>query len=86
VAAEAALPAGTLVRSPIVGTAYLAAEPGAAPFIRVGATVKPGDTLVIVEAMKVMNAISATTGGTVKAVLVDNGQPVEYDQPLVVIE
>lgn len=85
-AAEPALPAGTAVRSPIVGTAYLAAEPGAAPFVRVGAQVSAGETLLIVEAMKVMNAISAPAGGTVKAVLVDNGQPVEYDQPLVVIE
>jgi acetyl-CoA carboxylase biotin carboxyl carrier protein len=74
------------VKSPIVGTAYLSAEPGAAPFIRVGATVKAGDTLLIVEAMKVMNAIPAPAAGTVKAILVENGQPVEYDQPLVVIE
>lgn len=85
-AAESALPAGNAVRSPIVGTAYLAAEPGSAPFTRVGSTVKAGETLLIVEAMKVMNAITAPTAGTVKAVLVDNGQPVEYDQPLVVIE
>ena len=69
-----------------MGTAYLAAEPGAAPFVRVGAQVSAGETLLIVEAMKVMNAIAAPSGGTVKAVLVDNGQPVEYDQPLVVIE
>lgn len=74
------------VKSPIVGTVYLAAEPGSPPFIRVGSTVKAGDTLLIVEAMKVMNAISAPAAGTVKAVLVENGQPVEYDQPLVVIE
>ncbi|MET0371036.1 MAG: acetyl-CoA carboxylase biotin carboxyl carrier protein [Sphingobium sp.] len=85
-APEATAPAGNAVKSPIVGTAYLSAEPGAAPFIRVGSTVKAGDTLLIVEAMKVMNAIPAPAGGTVKAVLVDNGQPVEYDQPLVVIE
>ncbi|WP_242125976.1 acetyl-CoA carboxylase biotin carboxyl carrier protein [Sphingobium sp. Sx8-8] len=78
--------AANAVRSPIVGTAYLAAEPGAAPFAPVGATVKAGDTVLIVEAMKVMNAITAPTAGTVKAVLVDNGQPVEYDQPLIVIE
>ncbi|MET0249882.1 MAG: acetyl-CoA carboxylase biotin carboxyl carrier protein [Sphingobium sp.] len=84
-AAEAGAPANA-VKSPIVGTVYLAAEPGSAPFIRVGSTVKAGDTLLIVEAMKVMNAISAPTAGTVKAVLVENGQPVEYDQPLVVIE
>lgn len=85
-AAEAALPAGTVVKSPIVGTAYLSAEPGAAPFARVGAQVKAGETILIVEAMKVMNAIPAPSSGTVKAVLVDNGQPVEYDQPLIVIE
>ncbi|KMS62627.1 acetyl-CoA carboxylase biotin carboxyl carrier protein [Sphingobium wenxiniae] len=84
--AEAALPSGTTVRSPIVGTAYLAAEPGAPAFAAVGSTVKQGDTVLIVEAMKVMNAITAPTSGTVKAVLVDNGQPVEYDQPLIVIE
>ena len=78
--------AANAVRSPIVGTAYLSAEPGAAPFAAVGATVKAGDTVLIVEAMKVMNAITAPNAGTVKAVLVDNGQPVEYDQPLIVIE
>jgi acetyl-CoA carboxylase biotin carboxyl carrier protein len=73
------------VKSPMVGTCYLCPEPGAAPFISVGSQVKPGDTLVIIEAMKVMNPITAASGGTVKAILVDNGQPVEYDQPLVVI-
>ncbi|OJW70755.1 MAG: acetyl-CoA carboxylase, biotin carboxyl carrier protein [Sphingomonadales bacterium 63-6] len=73
------------VKSPMVGTCYLSSEPGAAPFVKVGDTVKAGDTLVIVEAMKVMNPISATAPGTVKAILVENGQPVEYDQPLVVI-
>ncbi|HUD91959.1 acetyl-CoA carboxylase biotin carboxyl carrier protein [Sphingobium sp.] len=85
-AADAALPSGNVVKSPIVGTAYLSAEPGAAPFARVGAQVAAGETILIVEAMKVMNAITAPTAGTVKAVLVDNGQPVEYDQPLIVIE
>ena len=85
-AAELAAPAGTLVRSPIVGTAYLSAEPGAAPFARVGAQVAAGETILNVEAMKVMNAIPAPSSGTIKAVLVDNGQPVEYDQPLIVIE
>ncbi len=85
--AEAAAPAAAnAVRSPIVGTAYLSAEPGAAPFAAVGSAVKAGDTVLIVEAMKVMNAITAPSAGTVKAVLVDNGQPVEYDQPLIVIE
>lgn len=84
--AEAAVPAGTLVRSPIVGTAYLSAEPGSAPFARIGAQVAVGETVLIVEAMKVMNAIAAPVAGTVRAVLVDNGQPVEFDQPLIVIE
>ena len=72
-------------KSPMVGTAYLAAEPGAENFISVGDKVAVGDTLLIVEAMKVMNPITAETSGTVKAILVENGQPIEYDQPLVVI-
>ncbi|MCF8706872.1 acetyl-CoA carboxylase biotin carboxyl carrier protein [Rhizorhapis sp. SPR117] len=74
------------VKSPMVGTVYLTPEPGAAPFIAVGAQVKAGDTLLIVEAMKVMNPITAPVAGTVKAMLVENGQPVEFDQPLVVVE
>lgn len=73
------------VKSPMVGTVYLAPEPGAANFADVGKTVKAGDTLVIVEAMKVMNPILAPKAGTITAVLVENGQPVEFDQPLVVI-
>lgn len=85
-AAPAEAVAANAIRSPIVGTAYLSAEPGTAPFASVGSTVKAGDTVLIVEAMKVMNAITAPNAGTVKAVLVDNGQPVEYDQPLIVIE
>lgn len=72
-------------KSPMVGTVYLAAEPGAANFIKVGDTVSEGDTLLIVEAMKVMNPITADKAGTVKAILVENAQPVEFDQPLVVI-
>lgn len=72
-------------KSPMVGTAYLAAEPGAANFISIGDKVAVGDTLLIVEAMKVMNPITSDTSGTVKAILVENGQPIEYDQPLVVI-
>lgn len=71
--------------SPMVGTAYLSAEPGAAPFVREGDTVKEGDTLLIVEAMKVMNPITADKSGTVRAILVENAQPVEFGQPLVVI-
>ena len=85
-AAEPAPSNANAVRSPMVGTAYLAAEPGAAPFISVGKTVAAGDTLLIVEAMKVMNPITAPSGGTVKAILVGNGQPIEFDQPLVVVE
>jgi len=72
-------------KSPMVGTAYLAAEPGADNFISVGDKVAVGDTLLIVEAMKVMNPITSESAGTVKAILVENGQPIEYDQPLVVI-
>jgi acetyl-CoA carboxylase biotin carboxyl carrier protein len=74
------------IKSPMVGTIYLAASPEAAPFVSVGTSVKEGDTLIIIEAMKVMNPIIAPRGGKVTAVLVENGQPVEFDQPLVVIE
>lgn len=81
-----ATPAANAVRSPMVGTAYLSAEPGAKPFVSVGQTVAAGDTLLIVEAMKVMNPISAPSAGTVREVLVTNGQPVEFDQPLIVVE
>ena len=86
--APAAAPAAdhaNAVKSPMVGTVYLAAEPGADNFVSVGHVVKEGDTLVIVEAMKVMNPIVADRSGTVQAVLVENSQPVEFDQPLVVI-
>ena len=79
-------PAANAVKSPMVGTAYLAAEPGAKPFISVGQSVSAGDTLLIVEAMKVMNPIVAATAGTVRQILIENGQPVEFDQPLVVVE
>ena len=74
------------VRSPMVGTAYLSADPAAPPFATVGTKVAAGDTLLIVEAMKVMNPIVAPSAGTVTAILVSNGQPVEFDQPLVVVE
>lgn len=76
--------AGALT-SPMVGTVYLAAEPGTPNFVSVGDSVKEGQTLVIIEAMKVMNPIAADKAGTVKAILVDNAQPVEFGQPLVVI-
>jgi acetyl-CoA carboxylase biotin carboxyl carrier protein len=87
--AEAAAPAPSAmnaVKSPMVGTVYLAANPEAKNFVAVGAKVAAGDTLVIIEAMKVMNPIHAPTAGTVTAILVENGQPVEFDQPLVVVE
>jgi acetyl-CoA carboxylase biotin carboxyl carrier protein len=73
------------VKSPMVGTCYLAGEPGVPDFVSVGQTVKAGDTLLIIEAMKVMNPIVAPNAGTVTAILVENAQPVEFDQPLVVI-
>ncbi|MBY8825842.1 acetyl-CoA carboxylase biotin carboxyl carrier protein [Sphingomonas colocasiae] len=85
-AAPAAADHANAIKSPMVGTAYLSPEPGAAQFVAVGATVKAGDTLLIVEAMKVMNPITAPAAGTVKAILVGNGQPVEFDQPLIVVE
>ncbi len=74
------------VKSPMVGTAFLSGEPGAAPFVAPGQSVAAGDTLLIVEAMKVMNPITAPRAGTVRQVLVIDAQPVEYDQPLVIIE
>jgi acetyl-CoA carboxylase biotin carboxyl carrier protein len=74
------------VKSPMVGTCYLSAEPGAKPFISVGTSVAAGDTLLIVEAMKVMNPIVAPSAGVVRQILIENGQPVEFDQPLVVVE
>ena len=84
-AAEAVAHPGTVV-SPMVGTVYLAAEPGAEPFVKAGAKVEEGQTLMIIEAMKVMNPIPAPRGGTVKEVLVSDAQPVEFDEPLLIIE
>lgn len=77
--------AGNAIKSPMVGTAYMSSEPGGKPFIDVGQAVKAGDTLLIVEAMKVMNPITAPEGGTVRKIMVADGQPVEFDQPLVII-
>ena len=74
------------VTSPMVGTAYLSPEPGAAPFVKVGDSVSEGDTLLIVEAMKTMNQIPSPTSGTVKRILVEDGAPVEFGAPLMVIE
>jgi acetyl-CoA carboxylase biotin carboxyl carrier protein len=79
------LPKGNIVKSPMVGTFYRSPSPGANPFIEVGQTVKPGDTLCIIEAMKLLNEIEAEVAGEVKEVLVENGQAVEYGQPLFVI-
>ena len=78
-------PGGHLVKSPMVGTFYRAASPGAKPFVEVGDTVAVGDTLCIIEAMKLMNEIESDRSGVVKAILVENGQPVEFGQPLFVI-
>lgn len=75
-----------MVPSPMVGTAYRASEPGAKPFVEVGSKVKVGDTLMIIEAMKTMNQIPSTRAGTVTQILVEDGQPVEYGEPLVIIE
>ena len=76
---------GFTVKSPMVGTFYRSANPGASPFVEVGQTVSEGDTLCIVEAMKLLNEIEAEQTGTIKKVLVENGQPVEFGQPLFVI-
>jgi len=84
-AAPAAAPVDA-VKSPMVGTAYLSPEPGAKPFIAVGQSVKSGDTLMIIEAMKVMNPITSPKGGKITQIFVTDSQPVEFDQPLVVIE
>lgn len=83
--AKAADAAGT-VKSPMVGTVYSAAEPGKPPFVKVGDRVKEGQTLLIIEAMKVMNALPSPRAGTVTQILVNDGQPVEYGEPLLVIE
>ena len=86
-AAEPAAPAVPVdaVKSPMVGTVYLSPEPGAKPFVTVGQPVKEGDTLMIIEAMKVMNPITAPKAGTVQQLLVSDAQPVEFDQPLAVL-
>ncbi|MFN4063665.1 acetyl-CoA carboxylase biotin carboxyl carrier protein [Azoarcus communis] len=80
-----ALPDGHVVKSPMVGTFYRASAPGAKPLAEVGQSVSEGDRLCIIEAMKLMNEIEADASGTIKAILVENGQPVEYGQPLFVI-
>ncbi|TXI17862.1 MAG: acetyl-CoA carboxylase biotin carboxyl carrier protein [Nitrosomonas sp.] len=80
------VPDGHIVKSPMVGTFYRAASPGANPFVEVGQSVKAGDTLCIIEAMKLLNEIEADKNGVIKAILLENGQPVEYGEPLFIIE
>ncbi|MEK0160632.1 acetyl-CoA carboxylase biotin carboxyl carrier protein [Pseudoalteromonas piscicida] len=84
--AESSTPAGHQVKSPMVGTFYTASSPTAAAYVEVGSKVNVGDTLCIVEAMKMMNQIESDKAGVVKAILVENGEPVEFDQPLFIIE
>ena len=83
--ATEALPEGHVVRSPMVGTFYRASAPGSKSFVEEGQSVSSGDTLCIIEAMKILNQIESDASGTVKKILVENGQPVEYNQPLFVI-
>jgi len=84
--AVSAAPAGHSVKSPMVGTFYRASSPGAKPFVEMGSTVKEGDTICIIEAMKILNEIEADKSGTITQILCENGQAVEYGQPLFVIE
>ncbi len=77
---------GTVINSPMVGTYYTAPSPGAPPFVKVGQAIKPGDTICIVEAMKILNQIEAEVGGVVKELLVEDGQPVEFGEPLMIVE
>ena len=81
-----AAPAGHPVKSPMVGTFYRSSSPGAAPFIQIGSVVKEGDTLCIIEAMKILNEIESDKAGTVTQILCENGQAVEYGQPLFIVE
>jgi len=76
----------TVIKSPIVGTAYLSPEPGAKPFVSIGRRIKKGETLLIVEAMKTMNHVPSTADGVVKKVCVEDGQPVEFGQTIIVLE
>ena len=82
---EDGIPEGHVVRSPMVGTFYRASAPGAKDFVEVGQSISAGDTVCIIEAMKLLNEIESDQGGVIKAILVENGQPVEYGEPLFVI-
>ena len=82
---EAPVPEGHVIRSPMVGTFYRSSAPGAKAFVEIGQAVKAGDTICIIEAMKLLNEIEADQDGTVKAILVENGQPVEYGEPLFIL-
>jgi acetyl-CoA carboxylase biotin carboxyl carrier protein len=84
--AKSALPEGHAVKSPMVGTFYRSSSPGASPFVEVGQTVKVGETLCIIEAMKLLNEIEADKNGVIKAIMLENGQPVEYGEPLFIIQ
>lgn len=86
VAEAPAAPTGHTVKSPMVGTFYRSSSPGAAPFVQIGSVVKEGDTLCIVEAMKILNEIESDKSGTVTQILCENGQAVEYGQPLFIVE
>ena len=83
--AEPAVPAGHAVKSPMVGTFYRSPAPGASAFVEVGQTVNAGDTICIIEAMKMMNQIEADKSGKIEAILVEDGAPVEFDQPMIII-
>jgi len=83
--AEAAVPLGRVIKSPMVGTFYRSAAPGTEPFVSIGTEVKEGQSICVIEAMKLMNEIPADTAGVIKEILVENGQPVEFGQPLFVL-
>ena len=85
-AVEAPVPSGHVVKSPMVGTFYTSSSPDSKPFVQVGSVVKEGETICIIEAMKILNEIEADKSGTVTRILVDNGQAVEYGQPMFMIE
>ncbi len=83
---EAPAAQGEVIKSPMVGTVYLSAEPGSAPFVKAGDSIKKGDTLLIIEAMKVMNPIRAPRDGKILSISIENAKPVEFDEPLVILE